>query len=330
MDPHDEPSIEPSFADSEADPATTHAPAADETIDIEPEVGAALLLSGNYSRSLADRVFNGLSVDEMSRLSQGLIRLKAVSEERMERMWNRLTLLFTGDWREEDDLVEFIRVVLRKGIRQDPPLTPVQKLALLLLALPEEVAAGITDTILAGLNRPAVNELTREIAHLLHYPNKQVHERVLGEFLAFAAARARRNTQFMNLWWMEREAERLVRRATEACAEVARKLWLPQDGDAETALQEASTMQQERLIALLQAFAYQPTAYAYIPPLHRAATFRACLTPEAARLLDDAMKTEDETLPEPFVSPVRKELVLHEFLHRFYFDHMKDVPLIMQ
>lgn len=329
MEPQDEHSIEPPFAESEPEGAPVTAPTPEEAIDIDPEVGAALLLSGNYSRSLADHVFSGLSTDEMMRLSQGLIRLKATAEERMERMWNRLTLLFTGDWREEDDLVEFIRVVLRKGVRQEPPLTPVQKLALLLLALPEDVSAQSTNVILGGLNRPSMNDLARELAHLLHYPNQQVHDRVLGEFMAFAQARASRSTRFMSLSWMECEAERVVRRDVVSCADVAQHLWM-QEGELSATYHDAAREQPDRLIALLKAFAYSPTHVTYIPPLHRAATFRACLTPEAAGLLDVAMKNEDETLPEPFVSPARKELVLREFLHRYYLEHMKQIPLIMQ
>lgn len=328
MEPQDEHSMEPSFPEADTDPAPTGT-AAEEIVEIEPEIGAALLLSGNYSRSLCDRVFSGLSTDEMARLSRGLVRLKSTPEERMERMWNRLTLLFTGDWREEDDLVEFIRTILRKGARQEPPLTPVQKLALLLLSLPEEVSSQVTDALLSELNRTGINELTREIAHLLHYPNNPVYERVLGEFMAFATSRAARSTQFMSLSWMEQEVERVVRRDVAASAEVVTRLWL-HEGEPTLTYHEAARQQTEHVIHLLRQFAYGTAQTPYIPAPHRAATFRACLSPEALALLDENLKREDENLPEPFVSPARKEIVLREFLHRFYFEHMKQIPLILQ
>lgn len=327
MEPHDEHSTEPSFTENEPEPATPST--TDESIAIEPEVGAALLLSGNYSRSLADRVFSALTPEEMTRLSHGLIKLKSTPEERLERMWNRLTLLFTGDWREEDDLVEFIRSILRKGVRDEPPLTSVQKLALLMLSLPEDVGTQITTAILSGLNRPGVADLTREMAHLLHYPNQQVHERVIGEFLAFAARRTQNNVRFMSLHVMEMEAERLVRKDVTSCADVMQRLWL-HEGEALTTFQDAARHQMEKTVETLRDFAYGPAQYTWIPPAHRAATFRACLSPEAATVLDDALQLEDETLPEPFLSPGRKEIVLREFLHRFYLEYMKLVPLIMQ
>lgn len=327
MEPHDEQSMEPSFAEHE--PETSPAPASDETVQIEPEVGAALLLSGNYSRSLSDRVFSALSQEEMTRLSHGLLKLKSTPEDRLERMWNRLTMLFTGDWREEDDLVEFIRTVLRKGVRDEPPLSSVQKLALLLLSLPEEVGQPITTQIMSSLNRPGVADLTRELAHLLHYPNQDMHERVIGEFLAFCAARSINNTRFMSLAVMEMEAERLVRRDVTSCADVVQRLWL-HDGEALTTFQEAARHQPEKTIEMLKDFAYGPAQYHYIPTAQRAATFRACLSPEAATLLDDALHVEDDTLPEPFLSPARKDKVLREFLHRYYLEYMKLVPLVMQ
>jgi hypothetical protein len=327
MEPHDEHSTDPSFTENE--PEANPAPAGDDSIAIEPEVGAALLLSGNYSRSLADRVFSALSPEEITRLGHGMLKLKATPEERLERMWNRLTMLFTGDWREEDDLVEFIRSVLRKGVREDPPLTSVQKLALLLMALPEGVAAPITSSIMAGLSRPGVMELTREMAHLLHYPNQKVHERVVGEFLAFAAARSQNNTRFMSLHVMEMEVERLVRRDVTSCADVVQRLWL-HEGEALSTFQDAARLQSEKAIETLKDFAYGPAQYTYIPPSQRLATLRACLTPEAATVLDEALALDDENLPEPFISSPRKELVLREFLHRYYLEYMKLISLVMQ
>jgi len=319
--------MEPSFAESE--PETPPAPASEESVQIEPEVGAALLLSGNYSRSLTDRVFSALSQEEMARLSHGLLKLKATPEDRLERMWNRLTMLFTGDWREEDDLVEFIRTILRKGVRDEPPLTSVQRLALLLLSLPEEVGQPISTQIMAGLNRIGVADLTRELAHLLHYPNQDVHERVIGEFLAFCAARSSNNTKFMSLPIMEMEAERLVRRDVTSCADVVQRLWL-HEGEALTTFQDAARHQPEKTVETLKDFAYGPAQYHYVPVAQRAATFRACLSPEAASVLDEALQLEDNALPEPFLSPARKEKVLREFLHRYYLEYMKLVPLVMQ
>lgn len=328
MEPQDEQSsMEPSFAESE--PETAPAPTIQENLKIEPEVGAALLLSGNFSRSLTDRVFSALSTDEIARLSQGLLKLKATPEDRLERMWNRLTMLFTGDWREEEDLVEFVRSILRKGVRDEPPLTPVQRLALLLLSLPEDVGRPITSQIMGSLNRQALAEITRELAHLLHYPNQEVHERVIGEFLAFCASRSLSSTNFMSLSVMEREAERLVRRDVTSCADVVQRLWL-HEGEALGTFHEAARHQPEKTVERLRDFAFGPAQYYYIPAMHRAATFRACLTPEAAAVLDEALHLVEEALPEPFLSSARKEKVLREFLHRYYLDYMKLIPLVMQ
>lgn len=328
MEPHDESSTEPSFADSEPEASVAPAPAED-TVPVEPEVAAALLMSVHYSRALSDRVFSGLTPDEIGRLARGFITLKSTPEERLDRIWNRLTLLFTGDWREEDDLVEFIRCVMRKGFRQDPPLTPMQKLALLLLSLSEETATRITTGIMAGMKRASANELTRELAHLLHYQNAQVQERVLGELMAFAAARSTTSTRFMNLVAMEQEVERLVRRDVTSCADVAQRLWL-QEGEILATFQEAARLQPRQVIAILEAFVRAGGESAYIPPLQRASIMRACLTQEAAQLLDDALKTDGEALPEPIVSTARKERVLHEFLHRYYLEYMRLVPVVLQ
>jgi hypothetical protein len=330
MEPQDEHSTEPSFTENEPEamPAGSHAPT-DESIHIEPETGAALLLSGNYSRSLADRVFSALSQDEIGRLSHGLLRLKATPEDKLERMWNKLTLLFTGDWREEDDLVEFIRSILRKGVRDEPALTPVQKLALLLLSLPEETSHRVSGLILSSLNRHGVADLTRELAHLLHYPNTDIHERVVSEFLAFCQARALRSTSFMSLRVMEMEAERLVRRNVSSCADIIQRLWL-NEGETLSTFQDAARHQPEKLVEMLKDFAYGPAHYYYIPLAERAATFRVCLSPEACNVLDEALQVEEGGLPEPFVSPMRKEVVLREFLHRYYLEYMKLIPIVMQ
>lgn len=327
MEPHDEPSTEPSFADNE--PETAAPQIIEEHVPVEPDIGAALLLSGNYSRSLADRVFSALTPEEIIRLSQALVRLKALPEDRVERIWNRLTLLFTGDWREEDDLVEFIRSVLRQGVRDEPVMAPVQKLAMLLLNLPEDCGTRITSTIMGTLNRQGIAELTREMAHLLHYPAAGVHDRVAGEFLAFCAARALPNTAFMNVHWMEIEAERLVRRDVASCADVVQRLWLA-EGAPVQALHEAARQQPEKTVAQLCDFAYGPAHYYYIPPLERLAAFRVCLSSDAVHMLDDALQVEEGALPEPFVSPVRKEIVLRDFLHRYYLEYMKIIPLVMQ
>lgn len=325
MEPQDEHSMEPSFAEQEPEVA----PMASEAVRIDPEVGAALLLSGNYSRSLCDRVFSALTQDEVMRVSQGIIRLRSTPEDRLERMWNRLTLLFTGDWREEDDLVEFIRTILRKGVRDEPSLTPLQKLAILLLSLPEEVGPSITSSIQSTLNRSAVADLTRELAHLLHYPNADLHDRVVGEFLAFCRKRNQPQVRFLNLSMMELEAERYVYRDPHAVADVMQRLWLGENEPLAT-FHLAAREQPGLTTRALKLFAYGPAQYTYIPPLDKAATFRACLSPQAAMVLDEAMEWDDDALPEPFVSTTRKEIVLREFLHRFYLEYMKNIPLILQ
>lgn len=325
MDPHDDASMDHPF--DAADGEASASQAIDEAFQIEPDVGAALLLSGNFSRSLADRVFSSLTQDEIARLGHGLLRLKAMSEDRVERIWNRITALFTGDWREEDDLVEFIRSVLRKGVREEPPLSSVQKLALLLLSIGDDSSHGVSAAIMNGLNRQGIAELTREMAHLLHYPSNGISERVIGEFLAFCAARALPNTAFMSLRVMEMEAERLVRRNPSSCGEVASRLWL-NEGELLSTFQEAARLQPEKTVEMLRDFAYGPAHYYYIPPMERAATFRACLSPEAAALIDEALQSE--TLPEPLMSIARRESVLREFLHRYYLEYMKLIPVVMQ
>ena len=91
-----------------------------------------------------------LTHDEMMRLASGLVRLKHIPESRLEKLWNKLASLYAWDWRDEDDLIEFIKNVLRKGFKQEPNLTTLQKLALLVLSLPEETA----DPHLACPSRP--------------------------------------------------------------------------------------------------------------------------------------------------------------------------------
>jgi len=327
MDPQDDSPLEHPYVDNEGEASAPQA--IDEPFHIEPDIGAALLLSGNFSRSLADRVFSSLTQDEIVRISQGLLRLKAMPEDRVERIWNRITLLFTGDWREEDDLVEFIRSVLRKGVREEPKLTPVQKLALLLLSLPEDLSGSVSGAILGGLKRPGVAELTREMAHLLHYPGSGVSERVIGEFLAFCAARALPSVTFMSPRVMEMEAERLVRRNPTSCADVVNRLWL-NEGELLSTWHEAARLQTEKTVEMLRDFAYGPAHYYFIPPLERAATFRVCLSPEARALLDEALQQEEGALPEPVMSMARREGVLREFLHRYYVEYMKLIPVVMQ
>jgi len=304
-------------------------PASDERIPVEPEVGAALLLSGNYSRTLADRVFSALSQEEIGRVTAGLLRLKALPEAQIERMWNRLTALFTGDWRDEEDLVGFIRSVLRKGVRDEAPLQPVQKLAILLMALPPEVATGMTARVTAGLDRTGMIELTREMAHLLHYATPAVQERVVGEFRAFCESRSLQSVGFMHGTWMEIEAERLVRRYTASAADLVQRLWVA-PAEPLQMFADSARNHPERTAASLCAFAYEPAAYVYIPRNGRLATFRACLSGEACDFLDTSIGVESSGLPEPFGSPLRKEIVLREFLHRFYLEQMKHIPVVMQ
>ncbi|MHB2018762.1 MAG: FHIPEP family type III secretion protein, partial [Candidatus Xenobia bacterium] len=83
-------------------------PAADEETEVEPEMAAAMVLSGNFTKALTDRVMAALSHEEMMRLASGLVRLKHIPESRLEKLWNKLASMYAWDWRDEDDLIEFI------------------------------------------------------------------------------------------------------------------------------------------------------------------------------------------------------------------------------
>jgi hypothetical protein len=326
-----EPSDDPPNETSSAHGGTEEAPHphAHEPLHVEPEIGAALMLSGNYSKALADRVFSGLTADEVHRLGQGLLRVKGLSEEQFEHIWNHITPMFTGDWREEEDLVDFIRSILRSGVRNEPALTPTQKLALLLLVLDEETSLQLHALVVAGMARGAAAELTRELAHLMHFPANTVQERVLGEFFAFCDRRALPGVGFMNLPAMELEVDRLVRRHDLSCADIVEKLWLG-ESTLQLRLNQSAAHDPRKLAALFKQFALGTEHFTHIPLDQRAAIFRVSLSPEATELLDAALGLDDERLPEPFVSPVRKQAVLREFLTRYYIEYASQVPLIMQ
>jgi hypothetical protein len=280
-------------------------------------MAAAMVLSGNFTKALTDRVMAALSHEEMLRLASGLVRLRHVPENKLERIWNRLASMYAWDWRDEDDLIEFIKNVLRKGFKQEPTLTNMQKLAMMVLLLPEETSDTISRSLLTQLPRAAASELTRELAHLLHYPNTAVHEIVVGEFLASVSASGTPQELPLSLRFIQMEADRIAERDPVWCAGFIRRIWLDEK-DPVTQYQEAARHAPERMVQLLSVYLVEGATRPYISGTEKAAILVGSTELEASERMKAWLASRNVTLPDITPTPTRKQAVVREFLHLFY------------
>ncbi|HEY3998856.1 MAG TPA: FHIPEP family type III secretion protein [Candidatus Xenobia bacterium] len=318
MEPNNEyPSDPASTTGRGAEEAPQVPPPVDDEAEVEPEMAAAMVLSGNFTKALTDRVMASLSHDEMMRLASGLVRLRHVPENKLERIWNRLASLYAWDWRDEDDLIEFIKNVLRKGFKQEPSLTNMQKLAMMVLLLPEETSEGIARSLLTTLPRAQASELTRELAHLLHYPNTSVHEHVVGEFLATVSALGAPNELPLSLRFIQMEADRIAERDPVWCAGFIRRIWLDEK-DPVTQYQEAARHAPGRMVQLLHAYLTEGATRPYISGTEKAAILIQATELDASERMKAWLTGRNVSLPEVTPTATRKQAVVREFLHLFY------------
>lgn len=317
MDPNNEYPSDPSGTGRSAEEAPQPASTGEEETEVEPEMAAAMVLSGNFTKALTDRVMASLSHEEMLRLASGLVRLRHVPENKLERIWNRLASLYAWDWRDEDDLIEFIKNVLRKGFKQEPSLTGMQKLAMLVLLLPEETSETVSRGLLTQLPRAAAAELTRELAHLLHYPNTSVHEHVVGEFLATVSVGGMPQELPLSLRFLQMEADRIAEQDPVWCAGFVRRIWLDEK-DPVTQYQEAARNAPERMIQLLHQYLGEGPTRPYISGGEKAAILIQSTELDASERMRAWLTSRNVTLPEVLPSAARKQSVLREFLHLFY------------
>jgi len=264
-------------------------------------------------------VMAALSQDEVMRLGAGLVRLRHLPESRIEKLWGRLASNYAWDWRDEDDLVEFIRSTLRKGLRQEPTLTPVQKLAMLMLLLPTDRSEQISRDVLAALPRSAATDLTKELAHLLHYPNSHVHENVVGEFLESTAHRMSPPDLPNSARFLQHQSDSIADKDPVGCARFLKSIWMDEK-DAVTRYQHASSAAPDKMALLLVEYLRSGPCKPYIRPAEKCAIFVHSLQQtnlEAADRIKAWLTNQKVVLPT-VMQGVHRASVQREFLHRYY------------
>ena len=114
------------------------------------------------------------------------------------------------------------------------------------------------------------------------------------------------------------ETDRIAERDPVSCAGFIKRIWLEESKDPVTVYQEAARQMPDHMVALLLLFLQEGATKPYISGADKAAIFIGCVDLETSEQMRAWLATHGTTLPDPLVTPVKRQAVAREFLHMFY------------
>jgi flagellar motor switch protein FliG len=283
------------------------------------------------ARWIQEEVYRFLQDDELRDLGISMLQFPFISPDGKRKAWDEYEgILYKDEWWDPETLARFVRASLNGKIDEFKKrgFKPIQKLAVLLLSLPQSVSEKIGKKLLGRLTRPDLHQLLSEMGQWRDYMPPEPKLAALDEFLNFANFRVPSDFSFSDRL-LEPEVNRLLHRDFSGALGMIRLLWLS-SLNSKGIFERVSMESPERTAFYLYGFLKSTEMERSFSPAKRFSFFVNSISPEFREKIQSSLHGKEKEILRKTTPPdwARKK-VLNEFLRTYYGgNHPTPVPFL--
>lgn len=288
-------------------------------LETDQKEKAAIFISG-AARWVQDEVYRWLSVDELRELGLGMLQFPFISSQGKRKAWEESeSTFFKEEWWDPETLSRFLQASLKGTVDEfkKRPFRRSQKLAILLLSLPEKIAYTVGKEVFSSLPKAGLQRVLTEMTQWRDQLPAEIRFMVVSDFLSFVS-----NSKPSDLIFTEKlltaEVERMIHRDPKSVSAVLRKIWLsPQDGSMIFGAMAGENPR--RIIRLLTSYYFLNSKEIPVSSRKKLGFLVKSIHPEfQSVILSQFSESERKLFVVELPTKAQREKTLSEFLRAYY------------